>query len=505
MSPRGVGIAIGIALLGSLVPPAGATMIHTAPAGVPPWAYGGFLAAAGNGEVGQVAVTYNDHTDYAVVLSQINDTPSLLTLTLTRAIGTEGFLAACYPDCTAPEYNLTARSAGAEFENASLTLTREATVAENGTNVSALGLVYESLTLSAQITINLSWQEIASPGGPEGEWFNASSAANSTGAFQMLSPLGLVPATLAANDSWSSEARAEENASVTYGGGWSYAGALLPPSGGTISGQVAPVSPTLLSVAGRDAGPLNSTGLAEDVALSLATTGNGSTLLEGGLLVPNATYRYAGFGGGCDLAQRPCDSNESTPALDYGASDPSHLGWEAASATVAPFSLELTGAGVYDTPNGTAFWPASAGLPPEPSGPSGSSNVSSGLVVQGYPEEVPDAEAVIAALRPAPTLSVPPTHRTVAGHAFGVPTRTVRGVEGPTLGNLTVLPVPKAPLGTLQLLLLAVAAVGGASLGAAAVVRRRRGRPPPPEEEPASSAEEPPAEPADEDPLGYVW
>jgi hypothetical protein len=494
-------VATGVVLLSAL--PTGVARAATASENPAVWAYGGALENATSVTVGRVALTYIDHSDYAVVLRQGPLVGNSTTLTVTRLLETSGYFIACLPDCGAPQYKVLASSQGTEFETAQLGMDLGAQVRLNGTSAAALGLRSEALTLAGTVSIHFFWENLTDAAHPIREWFNATSLANTTGTFAAADPLGLIPTTIPTNGTWSASSSFDENATTTYSGATAYAGGMIRANTSSFAGTATPISPALTSLGGRNAGASANPG---DRALDLSPSAGGASLLEGAILVPTSAYLSAAFDSDCALAQRPCVAASTTPELDYSGLGPDHLGFDAAVSSVSAFALRFDERAVYDTPNGAPFWPAIAGVPPNPArlSPSVPPRVAT---VAGLPMSVAQAEALQHAFHPPANLSgtiVPP----IAGSGPVLPPpHGTRGPGGtpPSSEALPVFGVERSPMWTSGTVALAGAIVAGLAV-TGAVARRRRIPPPkpdPPEPTPVPELSNDTA--ADDDPMGYVW
>lgn len=466
------------------------------------WAYGGTLDEAGAGQVAGVQESYEDHTDYAVVLNQTASNATDVELVLTRVLGSAGYFTACYPGCSAPTYEMSGVSQGYEYERAVLDLRTHATVAVNGSAVPAFGLASESLLMAGNLTVHLVWQNLSDPAAPLVEWFNGTTQANTTGLFLPATPLGLAPRAPAAGQSWSSNVTIAENALTNFSGATIYQGDLIPANNSFFAGSSTPIAPAVTVVNGTVDGPASERSLAGDEAITLSPVDGGASLLEGAVLVPTSAYILAAFSSDCDLAQRPCVADAATPELDLDPNATARLGWDAAVSSVSAFALQFNGNSIYDLPDGLPFWPAAvdAAAPRllAPSAP---------LTVTGLPIPVEQAEAVQSAVIPSsPQLPIPPPPPPpVRGPTgAGLPSHEERS-PGVAAGSLPGAGI-SAPSGLPAWIPAGVAAIALLALGVGVgVARRRRGRPP--SDAASADSEEPrPTEgDGEDDPLGYVW
>lgn len=505
-APLALALALGVTAAGA-VPGAAAARLPGSDVGVS-WAYGGVVNAARTLTVGAVEVGYSDHSNYAVVLNETASANGTIQLSITRVLGTSGFIAACYPNCSAPIESLWAQSSGYEYEAAELTLVDDARVLVNGTSEPALGLAHETLAMSGNLTVAFLWQNLSVPGAPRSEWFNATTLANTSGNFSAVTPLGLVPAQLADGLAWSSTGSYDANASTSFGGRLAYAGDLLPPSNATeFGGSTVPISPMATALNGSDTGSPADAALAGDAALALTPADDGTNLLEGALLVPTSAYFFAAFASACSLAQRPCIADAATPQLDYDANATAHLGWDAAVSSISAFACWFNASAVEDTPDGSAFWSPATDVAPA-LGPTGDGSAGIAGIIAGVPMPVAQAEAIQEAWHPG---SLGPGRSGGGGTAPtprppGHPGRGSGSAAGPNGTLLPSLPggsgLPEGPITAA-----AVAAIGGAIVLGLLVAARRR-RPPrrPVESEVAIvPVESEGAADAEGEPMGYVW
>jgi hypothetical protein len=504
-------VPVLLVLLLLLPMPVAAARTPTRPAGTPAepiaWAYAGTLEQAGSTVVGQVALGYSDGSNYAVVLNQSGANGSAIELSISRLITTRSYFIACYPNCTDPKDSMTANGVGLEFDTAQLTLTRNASVEVNGTRVSALGLSGENLTLAGNLSVRFSWENYTGRSGYREEWFNATTLANTTGEFNATTPLGLVPSVLSPGERWTGDGAFDAAASTTFSGRSSYQGSLIPANGSEFHGTSVPITPMTVEVNGSDAGTPTDAQLAGDAAVAFAPAPDGTSLLEGAILVPTSAYIAAAFSSDCDEAQRACVGLGATPQLEYNASESAHLGWDAAVSSVSAFSLFLEPAAVLDTPDGLPFWPAAAEAAPTPA-----TVASVPATVTGLPVAVPLAISIQRAFYPTPNPNASSGNPLPSDGASPRPPTTSGGrLAGGLPGPAARLPVALvgAPGLSSFAILAGVAVLAAVGLGASALAVRRRRAPrrkgsdrldPPPTDEPPTEGGEPP-----EDPMGYVW
>jgi hypothetical protein len=498
-------LVVALALLGPLVTVGAAVGSHPSFSipQVAEWAYGGTLEEAGSGEIGGIQATYEDHTNYAVVLNESNVSSTTISLVLTRVMGSAGFFTACYPNCSTPAYKMTGVSLGYEYERAVLVLRSNASVQVNGTAVPAYGLVSERLTMVGNISVGMSWQNLTNASDPLVEQFNATSQDNTTGVFIPANPLGLAPLHPAAGELWSSNVSVQEDALTNFTGATLYQGNLIPANDSTFAGSSTPISPTTTVINGTADGAATEPRLAGDEALALTPVLGGASLLEGVVLVPTSAYIFAAFSSQCDLAQRPCVADAATPELDLDPNATTHLGWDAAVSSISAFALRFDGSSVYDLPDGLPFWPASTiGAQPR-----GSPLASPTPTVTGLPIPVEQAEAVQSALIPSsPLHPIPPPPPSIPVPKGPGPVHG--GRSSGTLAGTGPKALPGSGLGlpTWALGVGVIAAIAGAVVVLLARRRRGRPRPEPPGDPSQEGTEEPPQEAGSEnDPLGYVW
>ncbi len=486
-------VALGVALLAVVPPVSASAPVATGVA----WAYGGFVESAGGSSLGAVRLATLDYANYAVVLNQTNGTGGAISLRVERLVETYGSFQACEPNCSAPEYEMTGTSRGLEYEDATANLTEDGQVSENGTPVAALALSGETLSLRANLTVNLTWLNASDPSSPGAEWLNATSNASASIAYQLGPALGLLPEALANATNWTSRAPANLSGTVTLEGEVTESGNLELPSDRPFGGVDALQGTDELTLVGASLGNASVAGLAGNSSATVGISGGPAVLLEGVLLVPAAAYDDAGFGPRCPTISSPCAVNGSTPALEANLSSAPHLGLFGASAALESFALPFNATAVYEAPTSSTFWPAATRLPPAPNG------TGAPPTVPGTPESAPQAEALVSAfLGGGPANSSGTPHPGVSAPAPPLPSHGVRGPgsapAGSAAGGGAGSPASYDP----DALFLTGVALAG--IAAALLVRRKRPRPVPVEEPPPEEAP-PPAEPTDDDPMGYVW
>ncbi|MCI4366924.1 MAG: hypothetical protein L3K08_04150 [Thermoplasmata archaeon] len=474
------------------------------------WAYAGTLEEAGTSVVGNVALGYSDSSNYAVVLNQTTSSGPLIDLSIARLISTRSYIIACYPNCANPVAAMTASGVGYEFDTAQLILTREARVAVGGSSVAALGLLSENLTLTGNLTVRFTWENYSGGGTPRGEWFNATTLANTTGQFTATTPLGLLPLTVTTGENWTGTGVFQAAASTQFVGRSGYAGRLVPSNGSEFNGTSVPISPMTVSINGSDTGTPANAEVAGDAAVAFVPASDHTSLLEGAVIVPTSAYIAASFASSCDEAQRACIGIGATPQLDVNATESDHLGWDAAVSTLSAFSLTLDPSAVLDTPDGLPFWPTAAAVTPPAITAQGPA-VDPATTVTGLPIPVPIAVSIQHDFYPTPgpngSSGVPPP---TAPARPRYPTSIAgRGSGSPAAPGLPLL-VGAAGSGGLPWvpLLAGLAVIVGIGLGASTLAARRRR---PPRRRDVDPLDLPPTEPApeggepSEDPMGYVW
>ena len=469
------------------------------------WAYGGTAEAAQSLSDGNVEIGYTDASNYAVVLNESSDGQGGILLEVTRVLGTSGYFAACYPNCTHPIQSIRATSSGYEFETAVVDLVPNGTVDVNATSVPAMAIAGESLELSGNLTVRFLWSNLSTPGDPHVEWFNGSTRATTNGSFVARQALGLVPAAPTPGEGWNGSGSYATNASTFYEGAIGYQGNMIAPFRTPYAGTVTPISPMAAAIGGYDGGSPKSAAISGDAALSLVPADQDTNVLEGVLLIPNSAYLFAGFSPACDLAQRACLADAATPELDYNASATAHVGLDAAVSSISAFACWFDGTSVGDTPNGNGFWLPASGL--SPTGNRGNVPVSAATVrtVTGLPIPVVQAEAIQSAWHPANgSGAVGPV-----AHPNPVPpAHTDRHPGGPAPGNVGPILALPGTAGAAWAVPLAIGAAGATVVALLlATGRRRRGPRRPPESDREVTPATPPeagGEPSDE-PMGYAW
>ncbi len=205
------------------------------------------------------------------IFERTNVSASVTQLSVERTVASTFTSTYCSPDCTSPTVEVLLSHSAYEHAVGFLNLTRDAVVYEDGTAVSAIGVLNTSASASGAVgsTANVT---VVTPQGTRHvtESYNATGAAAAHLAFTPA--LGLIPTALNVGDRW--------NATSAYTGGGTWAV--------TWSYSKTDASGTTTSDAGSPLGGLNVTG-----NVSVDGTVVGTMTLPGGTVLPAVTLEFS--------------------------------------------------------------------------------------------------------------------------------------------------------------------------------------------------------------------
>ena len=303
------------------IPPAEASPSPSSGALSSPWAYGvvknlswgPHRLADVPGWVWQGDVTIG----FSVILSQTNTSPSTFELDLNRSMGVRWDVTyTCQVSCASPSEFLSIHYAQTEVINASLNLTDQGTVLENGTTaVPAFALLNSTTHVAANLT-NTGSSNLPGSGMMSGMMVNRSTyltaSVVSTSQASFAPYLGLFPQDLSTAQAWSSNASFSANGAT----GVRYLGAQMSSSG---TGWTLPPAQASWPVSASGIVSLSGTNSPNDAvnlggvpypALHLLISGP-FAVREGFLLIPD----HANLFGGSEESWSGNETGEATASM----------------------------------------------------------------------------------------------------------------------------------------------------------------------------------------------
>ncbi len=341
------------------------------------WAYGvvrtvNFSGTSSAGYDFEGTATYG----YSVILNQTNLTSSTFELFANRTMAADLAVTYCAPNCKSPTVTATVEHDAWESVDAWANFTTEAVVDENGTNVSAIGLLDSHTTVSGAL------YDYAR-GAVRTGFLYANVSADASVAFA--TPLGLLPNNLTVPSSWTSAAAFAASGSYNIGYHYYFSGpkATISIGPGTLSGSV------------QAAGNVS-------VAGSVAV-GPGSTVVFGGVPYLNVALTVTGpfvAREGFILVPAPVDLFGTSSSTLWGGNESGGASVEMTSLYVRPGGSHLGIGGSEWLYSSSALNPAVTALSPvSPTTPgvevdaNGSSASVGQTAVQGVPIPVDQAQS----------------------------------------------------------------------------------------------------------------
>lgn len=240
---------VGLLVVASLLPTVGAS--PTLPSVPTLWAFSGSQNVSGAGNVstpdGNYGYAYHGVFTDVAVFNQTNTSASTFEVQGEQAIQVVYYLTICQPSCTQPVAQTNLSLTSWQGISAWANLTRLGSVDENGTPVTAVGLINDTSTASANVTGLVQWTAPGSSGWwggspPTQGYQYASVASTATESIAFTPALGLVPVNHVPGASWESNAsyNGSESASVAYHLDSSQGGNVSgnPQGSQNISGQI---------------------------------------------------------------------------------------------------------------------------------------------------------------------------------------------------------------------------------------------------------------------------
>jgi hypothetical protein len=377
--PNGTRVALSVALGLLMVCVGGMATASAAPpapaASGTVWAYGALrtIDVSGHNLTGGYAYQGSALFGFSAVL---NETPTVgndFSLVIQRTMGVSISIEYCIPNCRAALYSASVSYRAWEATTAVANLTTAANVTEGSTSVPALGLLGETVNLSAGIRESTLYAAGATVLLSRQLWVNESGAA----ALSLVPALGLIPLTLSSGAVWN--ATSAFTASGSYA--WAYA---FIKSGTTVVGG--PVR-----IANSGGGTVGGSG-------NLTVLGNlteGATVVLGGTSYDAINLTVEGpFVLREGLVLLPAGANLFSGSASAWSSD------QYGAATVSGSRLDVSNhlvSGHLGLAASAAWWRSGTSDPTAevagvPTNPAGANDSSAPTYVQAQPESAQQAQ-----------------------------------------------------------------------------------------------------------------